>query len=324
MSAARFASKTSACAAISALCSSSAATNTWARAFAYSSSAQGAIVSRHSISAGSSVSAWDGPAGTWSPHRCLAAVTASASGAISAASRATSAVPAAAAARAAATSPRSAAASRKAVSRRCSATAQAVRSVRRATAQSRRFRPRRTPPASATDSAPRECSAARPWAVTVFTAGRASWCAPRAASEAPYSSSAADTASRAAGSRTVSSASLACASSASQYASSQASSSPDRHVSAAATRIRSVARDSALASADLNQATAACQSTALPFSWRSAAVIDSPAGNSTSVPRTAPCHQRSAKARFAALSPSRAASIAHAPTPSDRRAVEAK
>ena len=68
------------------------------------------------------------------------------------------------------------------------------------------------------------------------------------------------------------------------------------------------------------------QSTAGPScaSRRSAAAIDSPAGNRTSVPRIAPRHQRSANARFAPPSPSLAASIAHAPTPSDSRAVEAK
>ena len=80
-------------------------------------------------------------------------------------------------------------------------------------------------------------------------------------------------------------------------------------VTAAATSDRSEARFSVFASADRNRATAACQSTAAlsACSRRSAAAIDSPAGNSTSVPRTAPRHHRSANARFAAPSPRRAA-----------------
>ena len=44
----------------------------------------GREVSRHSISAASSVSACDGPSGTWSPHSCRPRATASASGPISA------------------------------------------------------------------------------------------------------------------------------------------------------------------------------------------------------------------------------------------------
>jgi hypothetical protein len=64
ISAPRFPAKTSARAAISVLCRSSAARKTSARLAAYSSSAHGAEVSRHSISAASSVSAWAGPSGT--------------------------------------------------------------------------------------------------------------------------------------------------------------------------------------------------------------------------------------------------------------------
>jgi hypothetical protein len=57
ISAPRLPAKTSARAAISVLCRSSAARKTSARLAAYSSSAHGAEVSRHSISAASSVSA---------------------------------------------------------------------------------------------------------------------------------------------------------------------------------------------------------------------------------------------------------------------------
>ncbi len=66
--------------------------NASARALAYSPSAHGAEVSRHSIRAGSSVSACEGPTGTHSPHCSLASATAVASGSISVASRDSSAI----------------------------------------------------------------------------------------------------------------------------------------------------------------------------------------------------------------------------------------
>ena len=225
MNAARLASNTSARAAMSALCSSMAARNASVRAFTYSSSAHGADVSRHSISAGSSVSACDGPMGTWSPHRCLAASIAPASGSISAASRAASSLLRSASARAAVTLACSASASRSAAFHRCSAVSQAVRSSRRASDQFRQFLPRRTPPASATDSAPRDRIASTPCGVTVVMAGRPRSCAPSAASVVRYSSSAAAARSLAGGTRASSSATPACADSTRPYASSQACSS---------------------------------------------------------------------------------------------------
>ena len=150
-----------------------------------------------------------------------------------------------------------------AAARRSSASAQAARSSRRRAFQARQFLPRRTPPATATDTALRDRSAVLPSSVTVVNTGRSSWCAPRSARSARCSSSASASAARTAGSPAASSASRAWAASAEPEASSQACSSSDMRVTAAATSARSLAKFSVFSSADRNLETAADQSASL-------------------------------------------------------------